>query len=1274
MKETENTRERKRLLSGLAALICAAAFLSFAIPCQAQPTLQLLHGHVNPAVAKGRAKLVGLLPPAQHLHLAIQLPLRNQDDLNGFLQRLYDPKSPDFRKYLSVEEFTEKYGPTKEDYQAVVDFVKANGMTVMDTPRNRMLVEVDGAVPLVEKALHVTMKTYQHPKENRTFYATDREPSLALAVPLLHISGLDNFSVPYPKQSTILNPSAPYPPPPTGSGPYNSYLLSDIRAAYYGGTTLTGTGQSVGLLEFAGYDLSDVELNFTSVGQTNNVPVNNVLLGGLIAPMPGGAAEPVLDIVSAMGMAPGLDQVLVYECCSDTYSGSPSGVAVILNQMASDNIAKQLSCSYGYGNESLVDDPIYEEMAAQGQTFFSATGDYGSPVSPGNDVEDDFYPSDDAWVTAVSMSLVTTNGPGGSWAAEIYAGGSGGGYSDGPTPTPIPSWQVPAINSSNNGSTTMRNVPDVVMDGYGLYMCVDGGCWPNDSCTGCTNGGSSWASPMWAGYAALVNQQAVTNGNQPVGFLNPALYSIGEGSNYGADFHDIIGGNNGCCGQAVYYTAVPGYDLVGGWGSPNGQNMIDDLLSYSSTPSFSLLAEQPASISIGPSDSGANTIMVGATGGFAGNVTLAASGLPSGVTASFNPNPTTGASVASVMTLTSGSSVTPGTSAVTVTGTSGTQKATTTVALTVTATPGNFTIGAGITTPYVPQSGSTTSQITVTSLDNFNAPVTLNVTGLPAGVTAAFSANPVTPNNPGCATPNPCAYSTLTLSASSAVALGTQATVNVTGIAGSLIQNTPLLLTVSGMLSTTTSSVIEGGNITFNYATSAGFNTPINWVGIFQGCVPVWVCNPWNGFLQQTAAGTSGTVTFNTATLTPGVYQAWYQYNGGLQSLAGPVSFTVIAPTDFTVYMDPTLESTFLDAGQHGATPYTVTISSVGTFSAPVALSISGLPSDLTASFSPNPVTPPAGGIATSTLTLTGSPTATLGDTSTATITGTYGSVQNTYQTTATVSGSLYTTTPNVLQGGNLVLNYASATALTSAGNVIVIFPHGVSPFNTGAWEAYPSPLVTGQSGTISISTAAGNGLAAMPAGAYDVWLFYNESWQILAGPVTFTVTDFAVGTTSPFLSLPQGGNVASTITITADGTFSSPVSLSISGLPSSVTASFSPNPVTPSANGSVTSTLTLTSSATSSMNMTNRGRQLWFPGIMATMLLAPFGARFTRARRVKFLAKTTLAVGLLFLMLGLMSCGGGKAAIAPVTPSTVTVTATSGTETCSTIFTLYIQ
>jgi subtilase family serine protease len=567
----------------------------FAIPAQAQQTLQRLHDHLPAAVTQGTAMRVGALTRTEHLHLAIQLPLRHEDELKDFLQRLYDPHSSDFRKYLTVEEFTEKYGPSKEDFAAVVGYVKSHGMKVMDTPRNRMLVEVDATTPQAEAAFHVSMLKYQHPTEKRTFYAPDHEPSIELSAPILHISGLSDYNKPHPrttlnktavaKNSTILNESAAYPPAPTGTGPYNSYLASDMRGMYYGGSTLTGAGQCVGLLEFDGYDVSDLNLYFSSVGKTNSVPVNNVLLGGLTAPMSDGGndAEPILDIVVPIGMAPGLSQVRNYQCCSNSYSGSPSGIVVILNSMATENLCKQLSASYGYGNEASTDDPIYEEMVAQGQSFFAATGDYGPPQSPGNTSTDDFYPADNEYVTAVGMSLAFSSSAGGSWASEIYANGDAGGYSDGATPVALPSWQSGFANGGNQASSTYRNVPDVVMPGYGFYLCGMAQCYPNSSCTTCTNGGSSFASPMWAGWTALANQQAVSEGKSTLGYLNPVLYTIGKSANYGSDFHDIIGGTDKCCGAPEYYVATAGYDLVGGLGSPNGTAMMNDLITPPST-------------------------------------------------------------------------------------------------------------------------------------------------------------------------------------------------------------------------------------------------------------------------------------------------------------------------------------------------------------------------------------------------------------------------------------------------------------------------------------------------------------------------------------------------------------------------------------------------------------------------------------------------------------------------------------------------------------------
>jgi len=123
-----NTKRNRACDVGLVAQIFAGALLWSALAVQGQQTLQVLHGHVRPAVSSGQAAAVGSLPRAQRMNLAIMLPLRNQEELNGLLGRLYDPASPDYHHFLSVEEFTAQFGPTAEDYKAVADFAQANGL------------------------------------------------------------------------------------------------------------------------------------------------------------------------------------------------------------------------------------------------------------------------------------------------------------------------------------------------------------------------------------------------------------------------------------------------------------------------------------------------------------------------------------------------------------------------------------------------------------------------------------------------------------------------------------------------------------------------------------------------------------------------------------------------------------------------------------------------------------------------------------------------------------------------------------------------------------------------------------------------------------------------------------------------------------------------------------------------------------------------------------------------------------------------------------------
>ncbi len=518
--------------------------------------------HVPPVVA--RLTPVGNLPGSQRLNLAIGLPLRNHQELDTLLQQLYNPASPKYRRYLTPEEFTAQFGPTEKDYQAVMDFAKSNGLTVTATHPNRVVLDVAGTVADIEKTFHLTLRVYRHPTEAREFYAPDVEPSVNLAVPILHISGLDNYSLPHPNLKLRPAGAAASAKPNTGSGPSGTYRGSDFRTAYVPGTSLTGTGQTVGLLEFDGFYASAIA-TYASQAGLPTIPVTVVPIDGGVSAPGSDNTEVCLDIEMVMSMAPGVTNIYVYEATN----GSPW--LDLLNAMATHNpLSKQLSCSWGGGPPDAASEQVFKQMAGQGQSFFNATGD--SDAFTGSIP----FPSDSTNITEVGGTTLTT-GNGATYSSETvwnwgldggsYVGSSGGIS----TYYPIPSYQQGISMVANQGSTTMRNVPDVALTADNVYVV-----YGRHSSTGSV-GGTSCAAPLWAGFTALVNQQAAAAGQGPVGFLNPALYTIGKGASYTFDFHDTTTGSNTWPSSLTKFFAVSGYDLCTGWGTPNGTNLINAL-------------------------------------------------------------------------------------------------------------------------------------------------------------------------------------------------------------------------------------------------------------------------------------------------------------------------------------------------------------------------------------------------------------------------------------------------------------------------------------------------------------------------------------------------------------------------------------------------------------------------------------------------------------------------------------------------------------------------
>jgi len=1222
---------------------------------------QALRGHIPVAVANARVSRA--VPGTTPMKLAIGLALRNQEQLTELIAQLSDPSSPNYRHYLTPEQFTEQYGPTEQDYRALVQFARQNGLTVTRTHANRLVLDVSGASADVEKALHVKMLTYNHPTRGE-FFAADREPSVDSNVTLAHISGLDNFALPKPmdlKHSLLAEAT-----PNAGSGPAGDYIGSDFRAAYAPGVTLTGSGQVVGLLEFDGYYAADVARNFSKAGLTP-VPVQAVLLDGTTGTPGGNNDEVVLDIMMAAYMAPGLSNVLVYE------GYFPDD---LLNQMAVDNKAKQLSSSWQYGVDATTEE-IYTEFIAQGQSLMQSSGDNGAYM---NGVA---QPSDDPNLTVVGGTNLNTNGTGGPWSSESAWGSGGGGISE---EYAMPNYQQGISMSTNKGSATMRNAPDVAaVAGDSIYLIYNNG-------GGGTVGGTSVAAPLWAGFIALVNQEAANENLPPVGFLNPLIYAIGKGESgsYASDFHDITSGGNG-------YSAVTGYDLATGWGSPAGQHLIDDLVA-SVTGSFTISSTSTA-LTVAQGGTGTATVTVVPSSNFYNWVNLAASGLPSGVTAQFSPASTTTSSTVSfkvgaasptgtyTVTLTgncrnltsnsisltlnitptasfsltaspaslsmvvggnspsstisvvgvsgfsgtvsfvaysvpsgvtatfspsstrttstlsfsSTTSATPGVYPITVYGTTGSQGFMTTVTLTVTACAPSFTIAPSPSSLSLVAGGSAASStIAVTAQNGFNSTVSFTASGVPSGVTAAFSSN------------------TLTLTPSASAVAGSS-TITVTGTAGSLSASTTIKLTVSPAPSFTIASspsslsLVVGGSAASSAVAVTGKNNFSGAVSFAASGVPTGI----TASFSPASSTTSSSLTLTpSSSVAPGSYTITVTGTSGSLSASTTIALTVTAAPSFTIA--PTPSSLSLVAGGSAASS-SIAVTALNGFSGAVNFTASGAPTGVTAAFSSN------------TLTLTPSASALAGSYS-ITVTGTSGSLSASTTIALTVTpASSFTIAPtpsslSLVAGGSPASSAIAVTALNGFNGTVNFTASGAP---TGVTAAFSS-------NTLTLTPSA----SAVP-GSYAITVTGTSGSLSASTTIALTVTpapSFTIAPSPSSLSLVAGSNaVSSMISITGKNGFNGIVNLAASGVPTGVTASFNPA----STNTGTTLTLTPSSSvAPGSYTITVTGTSGSLSGSTTIALTVSPAPSFT-------IAPTPSSLSLV--------AGGGAAS------STIAVTAQNG-------------
>ncbi len=335
--------------------------MGLTLPAQA---VQHFKGYRRADFAK--APLVSEISNTVVVHLAIGLPIRNADKLNALLAALTDPHSPQYRHYLTPKQFNDQFCASPEDYQALVDFMKAQGLKATADPVHHMVLDVDATVDGIQKTFHTRLHHYKRP-DGSLFYAPDAEPSVDLDLPIAHISGLENYHLPRRHQAP------PIPQNAGGSGSERTPYGQRRRNAYVPGVTLDGSGQSVALLEFSTYtqaNIDDYKNYRTSVGLSNPTVQNITIPDGSLGS--GGDDEVSLDIDMSIAMAPAATVMV--------YMGNTADD--VLAKIANDDVAKQISSSWSWlDNGDPVELAIEAQFVAQGQTYIDCSGDEGGSAA-----------------------------------------------------------------------------------------------------------------------------------------------------------------------------------------------------------------------------------------------------------------------------------------------------------------------------------------------------------------------------------------------------------------------------------------------------------------------------------------------------------------------------------------------------------------------------------------------------------------------------------------------------------------------------------------------------------------------------------------------------------------------------------------------------------------------------------------------------------------------------------------------------------------------------
>ncbi len=636
-----------RCLLGAALALCLCPGAASALAGPAARSLPVGHA---PSLPRG-ARVLAPLDAEKQLQLTIALRSQDPSGLSGFAEAVSTPSSPLFRQYLSAGEFAQRFGATPAQIALVRSQLSAQGLVVGQPAANDLSLPIRATAAQVERAFAISLSQIKL-ADGRSAYANAQAPSIpAAAAPYVQgVIGLEDISVDQPQDLQRLPRAssaigggaqarrsvAPRAAPLNTGGPqpcqaarkvseepgFGGETADDVATAYqlssfYQAGDL-GAGQTIALFEQESYDPFDIDAYQACYG--TNATVTNIDVDGGPAPFEGDDLESALDIEQVIGLAPQA-HVLVYQGPGEQKVAPID----ILSQIVADDRAQVISSSWGLceaftflagAGVIQFENTLLQEAAAQGQSFFAASGDAGSVQCEQIEPEDIELavnnPASQPFATGVGgTSLFSRNGGEdvrydgtlppieGVWnngKRSEGLGGSGGGLSEVWT---MPGYQsaasaVGTVNAESSSepcgrSTLCREVPDVAAsaDPNKGYVVHVGGEPPNGGWT--QVGGTSAAAPLWAAFAGLANASSACGG-VPIGFANPSLYAIAS-SNYAGNFRDVVepspethvADNNTATGLSPF-SVTPNYDMATGLGAPLGSALGASLCAIANRP------------------------------------------------------------------------------------------------------------------------------------------------------------------------------------------------------------------------------------------------------------------------------------------------------------------------------------------------------------------------------------------------------------------------------------------------------------------------------------------------------------------------------------------------------------------------------------------------------------------------------------------------------------------------------------------------------------------